>query len=162
MPKTPETMHRFKRYDKFYLMGADAPDDKICWRVEATDSISTPGILEIQAVEYFSNNTEDDVENGLVGALIEEVPDPNPSTEKTIIFISGETFIKPSKEYIYTLGIPSELKWEVDKKYPVKLEPFINEKGYTCVKLKWMAMYSGEFELKIGNYSKKIVAESLM
>jgi len=39
------------------LAGADDADDKICWRVEATDSISTPGILEIQATEYFSNNT---------------------------------------------------------------------------------------------------------
>lgn len=162
MPKTPETMHRFRRYDKFYLMGADDPDDKLCWRVEATDSISTPGILEIQATEYFSNNTEDDVEEGLVGVLIEQSKDPNPSTERKVIFIAGETFIRPSKEYVYTLGIPSNLTWEVDKKYPVKLQPFTDEKGNSCVKLKWIAMFSGEFELKIGNYTKKIVAESLM
>lgn len=162
MPKNPYTMNRFKRYDKFYLMGADDPDDKICWRVEATDSISTPGILEVQAVEYYSNNTEDDVENGLVGVLIEKEVDPNPSTERKVVFISGETFIKPSKEYVYTLGIPSNLPWQVDEKYPVKLEPFTNEKGYASVKVKWTAMYSGEFELKIGNYTKTIVAESLM
>ena len=162
MPKTPETMNRFKRYDKFYLYGADDPDDKICWRVEATDSISTPGILEIQATEYFSNNTEDDVENGLVGVLITPEVDPNPSTDKIVIFISGETFIKPSKEYEYTIGIPSQQKWEVDKRYPVKLEPFTNGKGYSCVKLKWTSPYSGEFELRIGNYKKTIVVESLM
>ena len=162
MPKNEYTMNRFKRYDKFYLTNAEDPDDKICWRVEATDSISTPGILEIQATEYFSNNTEDDVENGLVGVLIEEPKDPNPPTEKKVIFISGETFIKPVKEYIYTLGIASNLPWVVDRKYPVKLEPFVNEKGYACVKLKWTAMYSGEFELKIGNYNKTIVVESLV
>ena len=162
MPRTPETMNRFRRYDKFYLMGTDDPDDKICWRVEATDSISTPGILELQATEYFSNNTEDDIENGLVGVLIEKPEDPNPSTERKVIFIAGETFIKPSAEYIYTIGIPSQQKWEVDKKYPVKLEPFTNEKGYSCVKLKWTSPYSGEFELRIGNYTKTIVAESLM
>ena len=162
MPKTPETMKEFRRYTKFYLMGADDPDDKICWRVEATDSISTPGILELQATEYFSNNTEDDIENGLVGVLIEEPKDPNPSTDKQVIFIVGETFIKPTQEYTYTLGIPSNLPWQVDKKYPVKLEPFTNEKGYTCVKLKWVSPYSGEFELRIGNYTKTIVAESLM
>ena len=162
MPKTPETMNRFKRYDKFYLYGADDPDDKICWRVEATDSISTPGILEIQATEYFSNNTEDDVDNGLVGVLITPEVDPNPSTDRIVIFIAGETFIKPSKEYEYTIGIPSQQKWEVDKRYPVKLEPFTNDKGYSCVKLKWTSPYSGEFELRIGNYKKTIVVESLM
>ena len=162
MPKNEYTMNRFKRYDKFYLSNAEDPDSKICWRVEATDSISTPGILEIQATEYFSNNTQDDVENGLVGVLIEKPVDPNPSTEKKVIFITGDTFIKPSKEYIYSLGIPSNLQWQVDKKYPVKLEPFVNEKGHSCVKLKWTAMFSGEFELKIGNYSKTIVVESLV
>jgi hypothetical protein len=111
MPRTPETMNRFRRYDKFYLMGADDPDDKICWRVEATDSISTPGILELQATEYFSNNTEDDIENGLVGVLIEKPVDPNPSTDKTVIFIVGETFIKPMTEYTYTLGIATDWPW---------------------------------------------------
>ena len=162
MPKNPLTMNRFKRYDKFYLAGADDPDDKICWRVEATDSISTPGILEIQATEYFSNNTQDDVDNGLVGVLITPEADPNPSTERKVVFIAGETFIKPSKVYEYTIGIPSNQKWEVDKKYPVKLEPFTNEKGYSCVRVKWLSPYSGEFELRIGNYNKTIVVESLI
>ena len=162
MPKNEYTMHHFKRYDKFYLAGADDPDSKICWRVEATDSISTPGILEVVAVEYYSNNTQDDVEAGLVGVLIEEVQDPNPPTDHVVIFISGETFIKPSKEYIYTLGMATDAKWEVDKKYPVKLEPFTDEKGNACVKLKWISSYSGEFELKIGKYTKTIVVESLV
>lgn len=162
VPKNEYTMNRFKRYDKFYLAGAENPDSKICWRVEATDSISTPGILEIQATEYFSNNTEDDVDNGLVGVLIEEPQDPNPSTETKIIFITGDTFIKPAKEYIYSLGIPSKLVWTVDDKYPVKLEPFTNELGHSCVKLKWTSTFSGEFELKIGNYTKTIVVESLV
>ena len=162
MPKNEYTMKRFRRYDKFYLSNAEDPDDKICWRVEATDSISTPGILEVQATEYFSNNTQDDVENGLVGVLIEKPVDPNPSTEKKVIFITGETFIKPSVEYIYSLGIASNAPWKVDKKYPVKLEPFTNEKGHSCVKLKWLSTFSGEFELTIGNYSKTIVVESLI
>ena len=162
MPKNPLTMQRFRRYDKFYLMNADEPDDKICWRVEATDSISTPGVLEIQATEYFSNNTQDDVEEGLVGVLIKEPEDPNPSTEHKVVFIAGETFIKPSKVYSYTIGIPTQQKWEVDKRFPVKLEPYIDEKGNSCVNLKWTSTYSGEFELRIGNYKKTIVAESLM
>ena len=45
----------------------------------------------MDAVEYYSNDHEDDIENGLVGALVEEPKNPN---EKDGI-INGETFIKP-------------------------------------------------------------------
>jgi hypothetical protein len=55
--------------------------DETCWRVEAMDWISTPGILEVTAVEYYSNEFEDDVENGVVDGLIEEIKDPNPKVE---------------------------------------------------------------------------------
>jgi hypothetical protein len=44
-------------------------EEQVCWRVEAIDSFSTPGILEVTAVEYYANLTEDDIENGIVGAL---------------------------------------------------------------------------------------------
>lgn len=46
LPRNEDTMKQFKRYSKFYLKTADAPDDSICWRVEATDSISTKGFLK--------------------------------------------------------------------------------------------------------------------
>ena len=62
MPKNKYTMNYFKRYNKFYLQGDDT-----CWRVEATDWISTPGILEVTAVEYYANETEDEIDAGIVG-----------------------------------------------------------------------------------------------
>nr|DAL45985.1 MAG TPA_asm: hypothetical protein [Caudoviricetes sp.]DAT74621.1 MAG TPA: hypothetical protein [Caudoviricetes sp.] len=31
---------------------------------------STPGIIEINAVEYYSNETADDIDNGIVNGLI--------------------------------------------------------------------------------------------
>jgi len=40
MPQNEDTLKYFKRYSKFYLQ-----DSSICWRVEAIDWISTPGIL---------------------------------------------------------------------------------------------------------------------
>ena len=161
MPKNEETMKRFQRYSTFYLKDNLSPDSKICWRVEATDSISVPGILEVAAVEYYADKDKDDIEQGLVGVL-ESIPqDPNPSTDNKVIFIVGETYIKPKKEYIYTLGIPSKQEWKVDKKYPVELKPFIDDKGNTSVALRWKATQSGEFELYIGNYKKSIVVESL-
>ena len=98
MPKSDSAMKYFQRYSKFYLSGTD--DLKICWRVEAIDWISMPGILEINAVEYYANEAEDDIENGIVGGLIVEPENPNnKSQEDTII---GETFIKPKKVYEFT------------------------------------------------------------
>lgn len=162
MPKNPDTMQQFQRYSKFYLTDAYDPDSRICWRVEATDSISTPGILEVVAVEYYSNKDEDEADIGLVGTLIKEPENPNPDNPKIIIFISGETFIKPRKEYVYTIRIKGEnLHWQVDKKYPVELREFTNEEGFPCVGVKWLSTYSGQFELKYKNYTKTIVVESL-
>lgn len=161
MPKNEETMKRFQRYSTFYLKDNLDPDSKICWRVEATDSISVPGVLEIRAVEYYADKDKDDIENGLVG-ILEPIPqDPNPDTSKAVIFISGKTFIKPKKLYTYTLGIPSRQQWHVDEKYPVELRPYFDANGNSCVEIKWKSPYSGEFELCIGNFKKSIVVESL-
>jgi hypothetical protein len=92
MPKTDETLAYFKRYSKFYLQGQET-----CWRVEAIDWLSTPGILEVNAMEYYANEIEDDVVNGIVGGLITEPINPNtPEQENSII---GETFIKPKRTY---------------------------------------------------------------
>jgi len=62
--------------------------------------MSTPGIIEISAVEYYANEHEDDIEAGLVGALITKPIDPNEGTESEFVIV-GETFIKPKKEYVY-------------------------------------------------------------
>ena len=64
-------------------------------------------------------------------------------------------------EYVYTLGREFNLPWKVDGKFPVKLDPFTDDNGFTCVKVKWLSTYSGQFDLMIGNYKKTIVVESL-
>jgi hypothetical protein len=103
MPKNPETLKQFKRYSKFYLQGTVEGEEKTCWRVEATDSFSLPGILELNAVEYYANETTDDVENGIVDAFVIKPIDPNPETNTTYE-IFGETFIKPKKVYEYYIN----------------------------------------------------------
>lgn len=155
MPKNEYTLKQFQRYSKFYLQDIGAEESKICWRVEAIDSISVPGILEINAIEYYSNETEDDVENGVVGGLIIKPINPNPEEiEEAII---GETFIKPKKVYSYqfTRSILNS-DWSVDKHVPVELEIDGRE-----VKIKWISNYSGQFDLTYGDYTKTIVVESL-
>jgi hypothetical protein len=58
-----------------------------------------PGILQITAVEYYANETKDDLENKLVDGLVMEPIDPNTEEENSLI--QGETFIKPKIEYKY-------------------------------------------------------------
>ena len=151
IPKNEETLKYFKRYKKFYLQ-----NDETCWRIEAIDSISTPGILEVTAVEYYANETEDDIEAGIVGGLIEEIKDPNEGQAMSII---GETFIKVKKDYEFKFNGTLATKWYVDKKYPVILIP--NPEDPRKVILKWTSSYSGQFELFYGNYHKTIIVESL-
>lgn len=168
LPRNEETMKQFVRYKKFYLKDADNPDDQICWRVEATDSISTKGILELTAVEYYANETEDDVEKGLVGAFIEKNIEPETNILTDIV---GPTFIKPKITYEYYVEDPkSDGSWYIDgPKVPVTLEPFTTTRHIPGVKITWNNSYSGQFTLWFGkkgnghykNFSKTIVVESL-
>ena len=150
LPKTEATLAYFKRYSKFYLK----EDTSICWRIEAIDSISTPGILEVNAVEYYSNEFEDDKNEGVVGGLIEKVEDPNPIIGE----IQGETFIRPKKEYTYTCSA-SGANWSYDSKLPIVME--VLEEEIPTIKIKWTSSYSGQFDLYYGEFKKTIVVESL-
>ena len=151
LPKNEDTLNYFKRYEKFYLQ-----NDETCWRVEATDWVSTPGILEVAAIEYFANESEDDIENGIVGGKLEPVKDPN---EDALIEIMGETFIKVKKSYSYSFNGDLVDSWKVDKKYPVEL--LIDSQDPKKVTLKWSSSYSGQFDLYYGPCKKTIVVESL-
>ena len=155
MPLNEDTLKQFKRYSKFYLQNVEG-EHKVCWRVEATDSISTPGILEVTAVEYYSNEFEDDIENGIVGGLVEEIKNPN--SEEVEDAIIGETFIKPKTTYTYYFNGSLLSDWELKGKYlPIKTKK-IDE--YT-IELIWDSTYSGQFVLSYGDYNKTIVVESL-
>ena len=132
-------------------------EDKICWRVEAIDWISTPGILEINAVEYYANEIEDNIEEGIVGGLIVEQINPNSPEQESII--SGETFIKPKKTYEYSFIGKDIYNWHVDKKYPVTIQ--IDPQNQKHISIKWNSPYCGQFELEYGEYKKIIVVESL-
>lgn len=151
VPKTEDTLKYFVRYNKFYLKG-----DPTCWRIEAIDAFSTPGVLEISAMEYYANVIEDDINNGVVGGLIPEVENPN--TEEIEAIIEGDTFIKVKKEYSYVFNGRVAAEWRVDPKYPVKLSV---QDDPRLVKLIWDSTFSGQFELYYGSYSKTIVVESL-
>ena len=151
LPKTDAALKYFMRYNKFYLQGSD-----ICWRVEAIDSISTPGILEVVAVEYYANKDEDDIEAGIVGDLIEEIVPPSAGENNGI---SGDTFIKIKKSYQFVFEGMLAAQWFVDPQYPVEL--IVDENDPKKVLLKWTSSYSGQFDLCYGDFKKTIIVESL-
>ena len=157
MPSTKETLEYFRRYAKFYLQNNIEGSEKICWRVEAIDWLSTPGILEINATEYYANKDEDNIEEGIVGGLILEPENPNkPEIERAIV---GDTFIKPKKTYEYKYNGSENFDWFVEKKYPVVIEEDPLDPKH--IFLKWNNTYSGQFDLLYGKLSKTIVVESL-
>lgn len=143
MPANEYTLKQFKRYSKFILQD-------VCWRVEAVDAISVPGLLELTAVEYYINEDTDDVKNGIVDGLVVE-----PIVTDTNSDIVGEIFIKPKKTYEYQYTGTKKGEWEVDKK-GIQLQA--DDKK---VKLKWESNFSGSFELRYGDCAKTIIVESL-
>ena len=151
MPKNEGTLKYFQRYQKFYLQG-----DEMCWRVEATDWISTPGILEVTAVEYYANKDEDDIDNGVVGGKVVALTPNTEEQEETII---GETFIKIRRTYDYRFEGKYAASWSVDEKCPVKIE--IDPDDPRHISLVWLSSYSGQFNLHYGSYNKTIIVESL-
>ena len=153
LPKNEDTLKYFQRYAKFYLPAADDPYNKVCWRVEAIDAFSTPGIIEMTAVEYYSNDDVDDIENGIVDAFVAKPIDPNPEGG----YIEGETFIKPQMIYTYVYTGSMMGDWFVDERLPVLLDA----KDPKTVNIKWDSTFSGQFDLHYGDYKKTIVVESL-
>ena len=152
LPKTADTLSYFQRYNKFYL----ADDElKVCWRIEAIDWLSMPGVLEINAVEYYANEFEDNLEDGTVGTLKTEPINPNNSfIEDTIV---GETFIKPKREYEYEYIGNLVGKWSVKENYPIQLI-----QDGKKIKLRWLNTYSGQFDLIYADcFKKTIVVQSL-
>lgn len=157
MPRNEDTLTYFRRYSKFYLKGEDKGSPQICWRVEATDWISTPGILEVTAVEYYANEEVDDIENGIVGGLKVQPIDPNPEEVESII--NGEFLIKPRLTYYYEYEGTDSPEWMVEPEYPVEM--VVDSENPNRVSIKWKSNLSGSFELCCGEIRKMIKVESL-
>ena len=154
-PKNIDTIEYFKRYTKFYLQNLIENDTPICWRVEAVDSISQPGILEIHAREYYANDDEDDIKNGIVGGLIEPILNEEQIKieNKEIV---GDNFIKPKFAYTFEYIGQEKSVWSFDNSLPIKTDIDGNK-----ITLTWMASYSGQFTLSYGSNNKTIVVETL-
>ena len=149
IPKTEQNMRLFERYVTFEFGGR-------FWQVTAPDTISTPGIIEIPAIEDYECHHSD---------LLVEVVDPNPPVEEYEATIEGETFVKPLEQSIYTvINYNPEIKWIVElssdnKDVEDAVEWEIREDGSIAVT--WISMVSGSYVLKYGELEKTIIVQSL-
>lgn len=153
VPKTDDTIKQFKRSEEFFLTG-----ETTCWQVTGADYISTPGILQFNAIEYYYNKEEDDLDNYIIGGLITPTPDPN--TQSINDLIVGDSFIRPNKIVTYEYTGNEVLSWQIDEKYPVEYSK--NPKNPFQVRLRWKENFGGQFILQYGQYQKIIVVESLI
>lgn len=163
LPKTKETIQYFQRYARFYI-GASLYDEDpdtfpwVCYRVEAVDYISTPGIFEITAVEYYANKDTDDIPAGLADAKILQKEKPNESIGSKIT-IEGPTYINPFIKTKYVCaGIGDH--WEV--KGPEHLEWEVDTNDSNILYVTWGHHMTGNFNIKNGQYERQIIVESLL
>lgn len=152
IPRNEQTVRLFKRYSEFMFDGK-------CWRVQAPDSISMEGVLEINAEEYYKDRDTDtdDVKDGLLEF------EPIPVLDEGDI--QGNGIIKPKIAEIYSVNTETIGTWSAklgEGCAPVKLEADGN-----TVKLTWLksTSCSSGFELQwsAGDdvRNRTIVVESL-
>lgn len=160
LPLNDDTLQYFRRYNKFYLQKANGGVEslKVCWKIQAIDWISTPGILEVVAMEDYSNSQEDDLESGIVGGLVVSPMDP-PINEECLI--EGENLIDAKFEYVYTYTGDAFGEWSYDSTKPLKTSIFSDELGRPCISITWTKAREGTFELRYAGENKIITVQSL-
>lgn len=148
LPATKEVLEYFIRYSRFYLTPLKEGDTPVCWRVEATDTISSPGVLEITAEEYYIDTQQDDLEKGCANVWSEDISPQDPTIE-------GPAFIQPKRTYEYKYDGAENGKWKYETRLPI--EASVNN---NIITITWKTTYSGEFVLQYvdSQDSTKIIA----
>ena len=111
------TKEHFKRFTKMKLDGHE-------WEVQITDSISVPGIIELEVQEYYDNTIEE-------LPKIQKNPDVSIDPAPTII---GQTLVKPDSIVGYMIDplyYKPEYEWEVKDNPRVEIES-VKQNGHIC------------------------------
>lgn len=109
-----ETKNFFKRFTRIMIDGHK-------WEVQVTDSISVPGIIELEIQEYYDN-------------IVEDLPEIRKSEDTPLNVISGDTVVK--QDTVIGYGISAEaydpnIHWEVKNNPRVKIEEELDN-GRIC------------------------------
>lgn len=146
VPNTEETLAYFKRFVKVTL-------GEGTWEVQATDSISTPGIIEVSLKEYFSNTIEQNIE-----MAVQESINENEIEEKDGIYIYGPEEVFPYESHDYEFrGSDEQGAWKIINSSRKNICKLINE-HQKKVTVNILTGKSGEFDLIYENTSGVAVA----
>lgn len=156
LPKTKEVLEYFQRYAKFYLSDIDNNNNNVCWQVEAIDSISLPGIIEVYAREYYANTSEGLTQKNTTDFELNEINASGVNIQQENMEIVGDNCIKPGFVYQYEYKGPDVAQWKWDQTLPIE----INCDG-SKINIRWTASYSGTFILQCNNAQKNIKVTSL-
>lgn len=157
IPNNEVNLINFTRYSKFLL-------DGVTWEVQSVDTISASGVIQLAAIEDYTNAVLDDAESNLTNAFIVKAVDyidedgvaqPIDAPSE----ITGPSFIKPTLNYTFTCDKPGGI-WSIKHKRPVEL----SVDGSTA-NITWTELKSGGFTLcyTIGEETieKIVIVESL-
>ena len=135
IPQTEETLNHFKRFAKIIFGGKT-------WEVQATDNISTPGIIEVSLKEYFSNTVADNIE-----IAVQESINEIEIKEKNGVYIYGLEEVFPYESHNYELrGSDVQGTWKILNPSKKGICKLINEHQKT-VTINILTGKSGEFDL---------------
>ena len=130
--KDENTKEFFKRFTRIKIAGH-------VWEVQVTDSLTVPGILELEIQEYYDNTIEE----------LPEIKKATPDEEDAII--TGMTTVKQNTSVGYSIGdtyYDPNTEWKVDENDRVKIAGIYKD-GRVCeVKIEDGAV--GTFLLEYG------------
>lgn len=142
-----ETLKYFRRFKKVMINGQP-------WEVQATDNISTPGIIEVSLKETYSNTIEADIEKAVEEATKKEVVKEQ-NTNEPYIYGATEVYPYDVKHYeIKNYGGGSWSIWNESRPNLVKLKNISDKE----VDLHIITGKSGKFTLIYESNEGKSIA----
>ena len=131
------TLDYFERFKKIKI------DDKP-WEVQAVDTMSSTGIIEVALKETFSNTLEEEMKNAET--------ETNGNQEAGSPHILGSTIVYPYETYSYSIDGLTNGVWSVDNMKLVKINGFNN----TEVSISIKTGRSGNFTLSYTSGSQTV------
>lgn len=143
VPKTKENLDKFKRFSIIKINGNS-------YEVQATDSISLDGIIEVHLKEYFNNNIAE-------AASKENQAGPDEEIDPALPHIEGQTIVYPYDEALTYTVIGATGDWYISNPKLAR----ISDETSDSVTIDIITGKSGEFILFCGSVNLPIVIKSL-
>jgi hypothetical protein len=134
--KDDNTLNYFKRFEKIKI-------DNEPWEIQAVDTMSSTGIIEVALKESFKNTLEEEMNIKTEDDRSVEAGSPQ---------IVGDTIVYPYETYVYTIDGLSSGIWTIDNMKLVK----INYSNTNQIEISVKTGRSGEFTLSYTSDSQTV------